>query len=196
MNDWQRDLSKSNAAFLSAVWPVIKGKCGGGTIKPVEILPDDISRDLDRLCGIDIWQTIDGEGCRGIASRVQFGSKNWRTFTVRKCRDSGAKTEFEKRKDAIESGGRMIYPYLTCHAYLTDSLVVLGGGLALTKSVFDAITDHTKIRRTDNASFYAVDFDDVEGVWEFGAEDENHALDNNGRNVVEYSKCKDTEWTA
>ncbi len=167
MQQWEIRLKKSNAAFLEMVWPIIKAKCGGGSIRPVEVMTDVISRDLDMLCGIDIWQTVDGIGCRGIASRVQDVGKYWRTFTVRRSKSSGWKTEYQKRKEAIESGGRMIYPYLTCQAYLKPDGSLWGGGLAKTKCVFGAINERTGIQHTYDASFYVVHFDDVAGIWEF-----------------------------
>jgi hypothetical protein len=165
---WQEDLSKSNAFFMAKVWPEISSLCGGGEIKPVEMMDDSISKDLDMHCGIDLWQTVEGSGCRGIASRVQFGDKNWRTFTIRKSRDSGSVTEYQKRKEAIDSEGKFIYPYLTCHAYSTMDGDLIGGGIARTKDVFNAINESTITNRTINASFYAVRFDDVECFREFG----------------------------
>lgn len=165
--DWVTDLNRSNVAFLREVWPQIQKQCGGGEIKPVEIFDDVMSRELDMMCGIDIWQTITGEGCRGIGSRVQFGDKNWRTFTIRKERDSGAVTEYEKRKEAIDSGGRFIYPYLTSHAYVSDAGDLLGCGVAITKNIFQAIeAGKAQIRRCENATFFAVKFEDVPGVYE------------------------------
>jgi len=164
---WQDKLNQSNAAFLAKVWPIIAHKCGGGNIRPVEVMTDTISRDLDMLCGIDIWQTIDGEGCRGIASRVQFGGRNWRTFTIRKETRAGGRTEFDKRREAIESGGRFVYPYLTCHAYMTSKLELLGCGLALTRAIFDAVCADTPVQQTTDATFFAVPFDAVAGIWEY-----------------------------
>jgi len=161
--DVLRDLNRSNKAFLGVVWPVIKYKCGGGEIIPVEALDDiEIADQLDMLCGIDIWQTIGGDGARGIASRVQFGTKNWETFTVRYRRDSGAKTEYVKRLEAIETG-RFIYPYLTSQAYVTgDGRSLIGFGVARTVDIFDTIKQGNFIkRRSDNAEFLAVNFDDV-----------------------------------
>lgn len=167
---------------MDYVWPVIKGKCGGGQIKPVEILEDnEIARELDVLCGIDVWQTVDGEGARGIASRVQPSSKNWATFTVRRTRFSGAKTEYEKRLEAIKSGGRFIYPYLTCQAYI-DGEELIGVGLAKTAELYTVIEREVErgnvlharqkkaghcvwINETHNADFFCVRFDAVSGCW-------------------------------
>lgn len=180
MADWKADLSNSSRAFLDCVWPVINEKCGGGNIKPVEVLHDnDLAKDLDILCGIDVWQTIDGEGARGIASRVQFGQKNWQTFTIRRSRFNGSRTEYDKRLEAIQSGGRFIYPYLTCQAYVYDGALV-GVGLAKTVDIFSLIEREKAdgraaekagrdqavwINKTTNADFYCVRFDAVENCW-------------------------------
>jgi hypothetical protein len=165
-DNWKDDLTTSNHLFLNFVWPKIATQCGGGEIKPVEIIDDNIiARELDILCGIDIWQTINGAGARGIASRVQdCQATNWRTFTIRYKRDSGAKTEYEKRKEAIETG-KYIYPYLTCQAYF-DGEKFLGCGVARTVDIFNAIK-LDKIKKTSNASFLVIDFDDVKGIKEF-----------------------------
>lgn len=179
MSDWRKDLSESNRAFLDIVWPLIRNKCGGGEIKPVEILLDNaIANDLDVLCGIDIWQTINGQGARGIASRVQMSKKNWATFTVRRRRFNGSKTEYAKRLEAIQSGGRFIYPYLTCQAYVFGGAVV-GLGLARTVDIFSLIEGEIAsgrvssqrrdrsvwINETENADFFCVLFDAVAGCW-------------------------------
>lgn len=161
--DWIKDLTRSNKAFLAVVWPSIKAKCGGGEIKPVEVIRDnEIARDLDVLAGIDIWQTITGIGCRGIASRVQFGSTAWDTFTIRYSRESGAKTEYQKRLEAINSSRGIIYPYLMCHAYISMDDQLLSCGLARTVDIFDAIPhDAIRTKTTSNASFIPVSFSSV-----------------------------------
>ena len=164
MSNWLNDLNRSNRCFCDLVWPVIGNYCGGGIIRPVEILRDnEIAADLDHLCGIDVWQRIDGVGCRGIASRVQFGNRNWRTFTIRQARDSGGKTEYQKRMEAIHSGGQFLYPYLTVQAYAdTTGKQLLGCAVASTDEIFKAISDNRyTIRRTSNASFYVIKYEDV-----------------------------------
>ena len=158
--DWVNDLTWSNKLFVDKVWPVIRKRCGGGEIKPVEIMPDIISRDLDMLCGIDVWHTVPGAGARGIASRVQRGGRNWGSFTIRYKRASGAKTEYEKRLEAIKTG-QYIYPYLTCQAYF-DKDKLIGGGFAKTIDIFNAI-DLTNTNKSDN-EFLIIPFKNVVGV--------------------------------
>ena len=168
MHNWEKDLNHSNKLFLNSVWPEIRDMCGGGSIKPVEIIHDnDIAKDLDILCGIDIWQTINGAGARGIASRVQArkNNNNWRTFTIRKSRNGNEETEYKKRKLAIDTG-KFIYPYLTCQSYFADDRDLIGCGVARTVDIFNAITDKTPTRSFDNAVFYYVSYDDISGVKE------------------------------
>lgn len=162
---WQDDLNWSNRIFLQQVWPIIASKCGGGEIKPVEIIHDNIiAKELDLLCGIDVWQTIKGAGARGIASRVQRG--NFDTFTIRYQRDSGSTTEYEKRKEAIDTG-KFIYPYLTCHAYVnakTEKL--LSVGLVKTVDLFGTLNPETSSkRRCENAVFLFEHFKNIPGCW-------------------------------
>lgn len=82
---------------------------------------------------------------------------------MRSKRDSGAKTELEKRMEAIqhpENG--WLYPHITIQAYLDEprrkgKLICLG--ITRTTDLFDFLCKykHTiKPRRTTNAEFYPV----------------------------------------
>jgi len=53
----------------------------------------------------------------GIASRIQYNI-NYKTFTIRKDRASGTKTEYEKRIAGMNS--KAIYPHWTMQAYIND----------------------------------------------------------------------------
>jgi hypothetical protein len=48
---------------------------------------------------------------------VQWGNAR-NTFTIRYKRASGAKTEYQKRSEAILNNKGYLYPYLTIQAYL------------------------------------------------------------------------------
>lgn len=115
---------------------------------------------LDTLSGIDLWMVDENRGMRGIASRIQYET-NFRTFTIRLERASGAKTEYEKRKFAIEND--FLYPIITYQAYLCQN----GGiGIAYTKDIIDYITKgfayvrHTKEDQKGQASFWVIKWDD------------------------------------
>lgn len=126
-SDVAKDLSDSAHDFLRVVWPVIKPWCGDGDLQPVEaVAPEEFEKQLDMLAGIDAWQIIENAGIRGIASRVQWPENDeksgearwWETFTVRKHRTTGAKTEWEKRKDGLDGSRGFIKPALMVHAYV------------------------------------------------------------------------------
>lgn len=166
MSDFKSDLKDSAAAFLRVVWPAMKNMVGGGKIIPIESVTDDsMTEMLDRYSGIDAWHLSDGQQMRGVASRVQWGNA-WNTFTVRYTRDSGAKTEYEKRKFDIESNAGWLYPHLTVQAFIGgkkgENGELLSVAVIKTKSLIDAcgaILDggidprFGGIRRTGNAVF-------------------------------------------
>lgn len=166
MSDFKQDLSSSSEAFMRFVWPAIKSRLGGGEIVPVESVADKgMATMLDQRSGIDAWHLSQDKQVRGIASRVQWGTP-WNTFTVRYSRDSGAKTEYEKRKSDINSGAGWLYPHLTVQAFLSGDKAnggcLLSVGIIKTKSLIDACDEildggipasEGGLRRTGNASF-------------------------------------------
>lgn len=167
MSDFKSDLNSSSADFLRVVWPAIKVMVGGGEIIAVESVADKgMATMLDQRSGIDAWHLSQDGRVRGVASRVQWTDKPWNTFTVRYSRDSGAKTEYEKRKLDIESDAGWLYPHITVQAYIAGSKASGGELLSVavikTKSLIDAceqiITGDIScsdggIRRTSNAVF-------------------------------------------
>jgi len=173
MSDFKSDLKDSSAAFLRVVWPAIKdmGLIGGGKIIPTESITNDAMTDmLDKYSGIDAWHLSNDRQMRGVASRVQWG-KDWRTFTVRYSRDSGAKTEYEKRKTDIESNAGWMYPHLTVHAFISGNKSGEGDLMSVavikTKDLIEACTNVVNnnhylpsggFRRTGNAEFIWIDW--------------------------------------
>ena len=179
MSDFKKDLNRSSKALLEIVWPEMSLELGGGELIPVETSAiESLAKYLDQKSGIDAWQVCRNDQIRGIASRVQFGDNCWSSFTVRYKRDSGAKTEYEKRRSAIHSKTNFIYPDITIQAYVGGSLL-LGYGAIKTIDLIDACdtiikeqemsenapTDKSSllisgrgIRRTSNASFIYMDW--------------------------------------
>lgn len=108
---------------------------------------------FDTQSGIDGWQ-VHQLGLRGIASRIQIG--DYRTFTVRMTRDSGGKTEYEKRLQAITSERGWLYPEITVQAYSAnkENGPILSIGVARTNDImkFIELGLHT-MNRTTNATF-------------------------------------------
>ncbi len=157
----------------------------GGEFEVVEgVTKYQMAKTLDMLAGIDLWHFNTKHGIRGVANRIQDG-KNWRTFTVRKNRDYGintkkksVKTEYEKRKSAIE--GDFLYPILTLQGYLSYENKVLGFAIAKTKDIIAMIdSGYYKINRTGplqdgQAEFYIVSWDDMKAaghkIYEAGPE--------------------------
>lgn len=155
---WDADLSMSSRDFARVVWPVVRPWCRGGRLEVVEdSTAEGLTRSFDVLAGIDAWHLNDELGfMRGVASRVQWGSA-WNTFTIRMSRDSGTKTEFEKRLDAIEQHDIRgdLYPVLTVQAYLDrQGGSLLSVGMVRTRDLFVyAFSANPPRRRTGNAEF-------------------------------------------
>lgn len=121
-DDVARDLSASASDFERIVWPAIKPLFGHGRMVSIECATSKgLTRDFDVLAGIDGWHMLDDKGVmRGVASRVQWGDKSWRTFSIRRERPNGSRTEMEKRLYAIDNPEHnWLIPALTVQAYLT-----------------------------------------------------------------------------
>lgn len=174
--DWEKDLKWSARAFSDLVWPLLNEIMPGDLVHVEAITHSDFARDLDAYAGIDAWHIVGGTGIRGIASRVQVCQpplRPYNTFTIRRSRESGTKTEYEKRKEAIESDKGWLYPHLTVQSYVTQRKdgQLLSFGVARTRDVITDIAhwiehgepqgdSHVYIRRTYNASFYVVTWTD------------------------------------
>ena len=100
-----QDMRKS-MAFVDKAKPIIAKLLKGGEIMQVEGDDNEVCKMLDMTCGTDYFQVYNSLGLAwGVASRVQsinIGGRPFNTFTVRKARESGVETEYEKRKRAIE----------------------------------------------------------------------------------------------
>jgi hypothetical protein len=134
------DMRLSSQALREIVLPYLKKHCPEFGGMRVEIIENPHGTDrlrvhLDTLAGIDAYQYWD-RGIRGIAARVQQG--NFRTFTVRENRPSGAKTELEKRLFALHNKNKgCITSYWTLQAYMTKGYGrLLSVGLAKTEEFY------------------------------------------------------------
>lgn len=114
-NDWNKDLNDSVKA-IREIKDLISEKMGGDEIIRVEMVDNPYCKLLDETGGID-YLYRDENGIQSIAARVQFGG-TFSTFTIRKERSSGSKTEFEKRIYAIKNGYH--FPTHTLQAYFID----------------------------------------------------------------------------
>ena len=168
-NDFAGALSESAARFDAIVKPELLGVLGGDfrTVEGVTI--DEMAKLLDTLAGIDVWHIDSLRGIRGLASRIQTTSRDWHTFTIRKSRASGAKTEYEKRKLAIENG--YLYPYFTMQAYISEGdQRLISFAVAKTADIIEMIDEghcrenHTGHAQIGQAGFYVVDWYEMKSL--------------------------------
>ncbi len=124
---------------------------------------DDTALLLDLHGGIDAILVHPKFGLFGIGLRVQYG-QNHRTFTIRKQRESQAKTEFEKHQCSLVEGG--ITTKFNVHAYIDrDRTKLLGAAVARTEDIYRCITnndcyvDMTARDQIGRATFYVVAWD-------------------------------------
>lgn len=145
-----KDLSDSAQNFKDIVWPAVNEWLGGGELIPVEsVTNNSFTNLLDILAGIDAWQVKNDLGIRGIASRIQWGA-HYESFTIRKKRTTGAKTELDKRLKVLTRAGDWLFPYWTIQAYITKRKdgELLYACATKTKDLFRYI--YTKIKNKQN----------------------------------------------
>jgi hypothetical protein len=162
-------LKKSTVHFEELIKPLLEKYRRFKNITSVEANSTEQLADmLDQTAGIDAFFCND-TGLGGIASRIQPNCyKSFDTFTVRKSRESGAKTEYEKRKAAIDSRGELIYPYYTLQAYLGKQEELISYAIAKTEDIINLIDDgecyvnHTGQTQKGQAEFYVVNWTSFE----------------------------------
>ncbi len=137
---------------------------GGDRFELIEEIDHDIARQLDRTAGIDAWLHHHA-GLIGLALRIQYDTF-YETFTIRCHRESGAKTEYEKRLDAFHRGA--LAPTLTVQAYVgRKQNKLIGGAVARTEDLLECIKQgkyrmqSTGDDQIGRASFYVVNWSDV-----------------------------------
>ena len=92
---YKQDADKSIRGFEKFVKPVLQARFGAKKILPTERHENELETEIDRNAGID-GVIVDSDGWTfGYSSRVQFGT-NYVSFSIRRSRPSGAKTEFDK----------------------------------------------------------------------------------------------------
>ena len=170
MNNWEKDLSISSYRFENIVKPELKKILKGDLLLVEGESSDEMKSILDKLAGIDSWHINKLKGIRGIGSRIQTiklskfkNAKPFNTFTIRKKRDSGSITEFEKRKHAIKKD--YLYPFYTIQAYVSDiDDSLLSCAIAKTKDIFEYIEkynpskNHTGKEQKGQSEFIIVDW--------------------------------------
>jgi hypothetical protein len=165
--EWEDDLEDSSIDFRQKVAPVLEKWANSRSVSVEAVTDSDMADELDQTAGVDSWSIKHDEIVRGVASRVQYVSRlpfdtPPDTFTVRKERQSGTQTEFEKRLNAIRKGG--LFPHWTTQAYLDKPRgELLSLGRVRTQDLIEHINsgsednnDYNVIRPPREASFFAV----------------------------------------
>jgi len=179
MRSWAEDLKESKRLFIEVVYPEIQGWFNDAELIPVEGIEDvEMATELDRLSGIDFWNIEADSGMYGLASRVQPRTDAWGTFTIRRSRDSGAKTEFSKRLEQIENG--YLHPEYTIQAY-TRYGELENAAAVRTQQLIRYIDEgiegtHWWIRETHNADFYCVHWADLQSQAEVDIYDSDYGF--------------------
>ena len=126
-----------SAEYVKQAEPHLRFMLNGGKILRVEGKAEEVCKALDIVCGTDyIYVYPDKHHAWGMACRVQKYDRA--NFTIRKAVESGAQTEFDKRRLAISKGG--IYPFLTMQMFVDDDAHVIRRiGIAKTIDIIDAL---------------------------------------------------------
>lgn len=172
-----RDLRAANASiekFKDAITEHIKGN-----LVSIELQDETIAKMFDMYSGIDALHITPDNQMRGVALRCQWRNSKWKasypfnTFTIRYSRSTGAKTEYEKRMEAIYGGMGYLYPYLTIQAYFDDKSnpqEILSFAIVRTEDMYRVVSnniDNPRIvqKRTvgeDGNIFLAINFSTLE----------------------------------
>ena len=170
MDNWQESMEKSSAVIQQAM-PVFREMLNDSNLKilQVEKTDNEVWKHLDTGCGIDYLSIRSNGITRGIAWRAQWvdAGKEYNSFTVRRSRETGTETEFEKRKKAIEKKG--IYPHYAAQAFIDKKTgEILSLALSTTNDILKFIETETKvsIRKTGaeqngQADFYVIYWTDM-----------------------------------
>ena len=166
---WQEDMIKS-AEVIHASKQLLKKMfdCTTFEIYSVEGDNSNACTVLDKDCGIDYILKINNvfytAAWRSIF--VKKGEQIFSTFTLRKNRESGKKTEYDKRKEAIENGS--LYPHFHIQAHVDDETKkVLRLGIVKTKDLMNYIDTYNPklvINNRDQkgqTSFYSIEWSDM-----------------------------------
>ena len=137
------DMTTTARQFEDIVIPFMQNKsCNGEWIscEGLSHLEDNnkLKQMFDLYCGIDWFYINNKNRVYGYAVRIQPG-KDWGTFTIRKSRKSGTKTEFDKLTKARDKGAVMPKYHLQC--YLDNDDNVLAIYRVKTSDLLDYIED-------------------------------------------------------
>lgn len=163
---WLEDLKKS-ANIIKSATPILQEIFEDPylTIMQVEGKDEEVCQVLDKTCGIDYLALTHNGQSFGVAWRCQWVEENkeYNTFTMRKSRDTGASTEYEKRLKAIQD--KAVYPHYVVQTFADKTTnEILSLALTTTESLLDYIAKekptvkHTGKAQTGQASFFVIDW--------------------------------------
>lgn len=163
---WLQDLKKSTVVAKQAL-PIFRMIFNDPELQimQVEEKDEEICKMLDRSCGIDYFFLKSNKQTYGVSWRCQWvePGKEYNSFTIRKSRDSGTETEYEKRKKALEL--ESVYPYYVTQAFVnkyTNEIISLA--VTTTKDELDYLDNpntfhdvrHTGADQVGQAEFYVL----------------------------------------
>lgn len=157
-------MSESRRHFHELIEVPLGKTLGIDRFELTEGINHDVTRQWGLTAGIDAWG-YHHTGLVGLALRIQYDTF-YETFTICCRRESGAKTEHEKRIEAFHWGA--LAPALTVQAYVNRKLNKLyGGAVARTEDLLACIKQgkYRLITTGDDqigrASFYVIKWSDV-----------------------------------
>ena len=103
--------------FAKHVAPILRKFCGAVEVHDTESLASDYFKRLDRENCIDGYFVTSDGNKEYFASRIQ--KANFKTFTVRKSRDTGNTAEYQRLCKLIDDGG--IYPKYFIQTYIESN---------------------------------------------------------------------------
>ena len=168
-NDFQTAARQSQNDFIRLLQKPLEQLLEGDIVSTEG--EEKVGRLLDIRAGIDAILDHSKYGLFGIGVRIQYG-RDYRTFTIRKQRESQAKTEYAKHTSALAEDA--MTTKLNIHAYIDEkSGTLLSAAIARTRDIYDCIErGRCTVRMTGSdqigrATFYVVDWDIFHdnGLW-------------------------------
>lgn len=158
----QYRMRQSTEAFSRLVVPHLQTLLPPGQWQIVEgVTAWAMAQTLDMLGGIDAWYYRNNEGIWGVASRVQQGTDNYRTTTLRARKRNGHRTELERLVWAVEHDA--LHPQWVIHAYATPGYgALLGVGVVPTRPLLQAVAagiGYERTNREDGTVFRVLPWD-------------------------------------
>lgn len=164
LNDVLTAMTESQRYFHELIEAPLGKVLGIDRFELIEGVDNNTARELDMIAGIDVLG-YHHSGLIGLALRIQYDTF-YETFTIRCRRESGAKTEYDKRLEAFQWGA--LAPVLTVQAYVNRTTGKLfGGAVARTEDLLACIKrNKCQLQATGNeqigrASFYVIKWSDV-----------------------------------